>query len=99
MLNTVDFAAAGGPDDTHHLACADVEGDVLQHGNVGVVCERHVLEGDLVSERCRLPWRWTLGDHYVGIADRRHSLKADRHLGDRVGHLREVAHGGEKRAR
>jgi hypothetical protein len=74
----------------------DVEGDVVQDGNVGVVGEGHVLEGDLASKRCGLAWCGTLGDHGVRVADRGDSLEGDRHLGDGVGHLRQVTHGGEK---
>ncbi len=90
------FAAAGRPDDSHHLAGVDVEGDVVQHGNVGVVGEGHVLKGDLAAKGCGLAWGWTLRDHRVGVADRGDPLEGHRYLGDGVGHLGQIAYGGEE---
>ncbi len=86
------LSAAGGAHDADHLTRRDPKADVAEHREVRVVAEGHVFELDLAGQRRRLDRVGPLGHHVVSFEDRPYALEADRHLCDRIGQDRHVAH-------
>ena len=61
------LARSGRPDEGDRLARGDVEVDVLQHRDGGVVAEGDVVEADRAARSTAARWRRLLGDRGLGL--------------------------------